>query len=149
MRQNESDWMNMFYASFHITSTITEKKSNDRCDYWSNGGHQHSDRALVTMSNGLCDRNLNLENDSHDDARASIRYHWAKLRLAETWYIHLCTSLKRFWGNAAYLCNLLYFDRNMPELLTWQGSKTVRIFYLKNERLIAIDSKKQKKKYQN
>ena len=62
----------MFYASFHITSTITENGSNDRCDYWSNGDHQHSDRALVTMSNGLCDRNLNLENDSHDDARASM-----------------------------------------------------------------------------
>ena len=28
--------------------------------------------------------------------------------------------------------------------MTWQGSKIVRIFYLKNERLIVIDSKKQK-----
>ena len=66
VRQNESDWIcwttNTFYASFHITSTITENRSNGPCDYWPNGGHQRSDRALVTMSNGLCDHNLNLEN---------------------------------------------------------------------------------------
>ena len=106
---------NMFHASFHITSTITEKNSNDRCYYWSNGGHLQSDRALVTVSAiATWTLKINLENDSHDDARASIGYHWAKLPLAETWYIRLCTSLKRFWGNAAYLCNLLYFDRNMP-----------------------------------